>query len=330
MLKKTIYFLIFPFLFSLNLYGDWKTQRENLDKVHIINDFRIFFTYKGKNSLPEHNRIDQNYNGIPDYIENVALRLNLSKKLYIDVLKFQDPLKSRRYRDVKYIDVHVLKTDSSSSGDGVNVFKYKYYYFRDKAISIKLSNDLRSDTLTPSHEYFHTIQNGYSMFKNRWYTEGTSRWAEGVFKEGTGERKILPQNNLQLNQLFEKSYDAKYFWRKITYLCDTNKGKFEKQQWMDESIIGYPKLIKDNRVFGYLFMKYFFENLDNEDNKVSFLRGIKEYVWEEKDQKYNQENNIYILNALIKTIKSSCATDNEEIMSFLFVLDEYIKNYYGN
>lgn len=330
MLKKIIYILMILFLCSLNLYAGWKTPRENLEHVYILNEFRIFYTYKGKNSLPKFNRIDKNNNEIPDYIENLALRLNLSKKLYIDVLEFQDPLKSKRYQDVKYIDVHVLTSDSSSSGDGVNIFTYKYFNFRDKAIAIKLSNDLRSDTLTPSHEYFHTIQNGYSMFKNRWYTEGTSRWAEGVFREGTGQRKELPQNNLQLNQLFDKSYDAKYFWRKLAYLCDTNKGVFEKYQWMNNNIIGYPKLVKDNRVYGYTFMKRFLKNLDNEDNKVSFLRGVEEYGWDEKDQKYNVENNIHILNALMKTIKMNCKTDNEEITTFLFILDEYIKNYYAN
>ena len=323
-------YLIFFLILIYPLEANWKNERESLPKYYFIDEFRIFYDLTGPNALSLENQKDINKNDIPDYIENLALRLQLSKRLYTEVLNFRDPLLSERYKDVKYIDVHILKSESSSTGDGINIFNYKTFSKRDKVIVIKLANDLRQDTLTPSHEYFHAIQNGYSMFKNRWYTEGTSRWAEGVFAEGTGRRELLPQNNLELKELLAKTYDAQYFWRKLAYLCDSNNGTFEKHEWMDKSIIGYPKLIKDNRVYGYTFMKNFLETLDNEDYKLSFLRGVKEYEWKEKDQKYNTDNNIYILNALMKTIKSSCNSENEELKSFLLFLDKYIKNQYAN
>ena len=323
-------YLILLLIFIYPLESNWKSERESLSKYYLVDEFRIFYDLKGPNALPLENQKDINKNGVPDYIENLALRLQLSKRLYTEVLNFRNPLLSERYKNIKYIDVHVLKADSSSTGDGINVFNYRIFNQRDKAIVIKLSNDLRQDTLTPSHEYFHAIQNGYSMFKNRWYTEGTSRWAEGAFAEGTGRREQLPQNNLQLKELLAKTYDAQYFWRKLAYECDSNSGIFEHHEWMDQSSIGYPKLIKDNRVYGYTFMKSFLENLDNEDNKLSFLRGVKEYEWEEKDQKYNTENNLYILNALMKTIKINCNSENEELKSFLLFLDKYIKDQYAN
>ena len=318
---------IFIFLFLLITYlcASWKSEREALKYHYIVGNFRIFYDTEGKNALPLKNQADNNHNFIPDYVENIALRLELSKKLYTEVLNFQNPLQSQRYKDIKYIDVHILKTDSSSSGDGVNLYNYKTLPNKDKAIAIKLSNDLREDTLTPSHEYFHTIQNSYTMFKNRWYTEGTARWSEGIFKEGTGKRDPLPQNSAELKDLLKKTYDAQFFWRRLTYLCDKDEGHFQEDSWMQQSTSGYPKLIKDNRVYGYSFMKAFLQNLDKEDNEASKQRGVEEFEWKEKDQRENQDNNKYILKALHNTIATECKIKNDELTNFTNTIDLYIK-----
>lgn len=321
-----IRFLILIYISYISLNADWKIQRENLDNVYILDEFRIFYTLKGKDALPEVNRVDLDKNKIPDYIENIAFRLQLTKLVLIDELGFKNPLKSNRYKDVKYIDIHILNDDSSSTGDGIHQFDYVSLDNKDfKSIVMKLKTNLSNNTLTPTHEYFHIIQNAYSMFKNRWYTEGTARWSEKVFEEGTGRRDALPSNIEELNILLNRTYDAKYFWRKITYECDTNNGKFPYKSWMSESIGNYPKLLEDNRIYGYEFMRVFLENLDLQDDIVSKKRGFEEFVWKESEQKDNKNNNKYILKALNDTIINKCDINKDEIKSFLSLINMYIK-----
>ncbi len=69
-------------------------------------------------------------------------------------------------------------------------------------------NNLTKKTLTPSHEYFHILQNSYTMFKNRWYSESTARWSESIFKKGAAKQDNLPNSQKQIKELFDKTYDA--------------------------------------------------------------------------------------------------------------------------
>ncbi|XPV68930.1 MAG: hypothetical protein ACNI25_16745 [Halarcobacter sp.] len=319
---KTFFLIL---LLTISLNAGWKTQRENLDKVYILGDFRVFYTLKGKDALPRKNRVDLNKNSIPDYVENIAQRLNVTKELYTKILGFQDPLKSKRYRGVKYIDIHILNSKHSSSGDAVVTFNYKILDKEDEVISMKIRNNLDKDTLTPSHEYFHLLQNSYSMFKNRWYTEGTARWSERVFKKGTGKRGILPQNSRSLDVLLDMTYDAKGFWRKLAYLCDTNNGSFVNSLNLKTDVPNYPNLIEDRRIYGYEFIRVFLENLDKQDNIVSKKRGYGEFDWSEKNQKYNEDNNKYILKAVVDTINTVCPKTNQEINNFKIVAKDYIR-----
>lgn len=310
------------FLSYIFLEANWKTERENLDNIYKLGEFRIFYTLNGANSLV--NKEDLNKNSVPDYIENIAQRLKVSKDVFTELLGFHDPLKSRRYKDVKYIDIHILKSKNSSSGDGVFVFNYKILDTRDKVLSMKIRNNLSKSTMTPSHEYFHLLQNSYSMFKNRWYTEGTARWAERVFKKGTGKRDRLPQNINELESLLKQSYETKGFWRKLAYICDTNNGRFINSKNYQTNIIEYPNLIEDNRIYGYEFMKTFLENLDYQDSIASKNREIGEFSWTEKEQKYNENNNIYILRALNQTFIKKCFNKNE-IIKFIELINLYVE-----
>lgn len=318
--------LILIFLTFIFVQANWKTQRENLEHVYKLNEFRVFYSLSGEDALPLENQIDQNLNNVPDYVENIAQRLSVSKELFTNILNFQDPLKSQRYKNVKYIDIHILKSKNSSSGDGIVKYNYKILDTKDEVISMKIRNNLSKATMTPSHEYFHLLQNSYSMFKNRWYTEGTARWSERVFKKGTGERKVLPSNILELENLLEQSYETKYFWRRLAYLCDSNNGHFVNSLNLKTDVPSYPNLIEDNRIYGYTFVKKFLENLDKFDNVVSKIRGFHEFDWSEDEQKYNKNNNIYILKALNQTIEDNCPT-NKEILSFLKISKRYISKY---
>ena len=305
-------------------FANWKSEREGLDKYLFVDDFRMFYTLKGKHSLPKKNQVDKDKNNIPDYIENLMFRLIQSKKIYVDVLKFKNPLSSKRYKDVKYIDIHILKSEGSSAGDAVIFYNYKSFNNKYKSISMKLSNNLREGTYTPSHEYFHILQNAYSMFKNRWYTEGTARWSERIFKKGTGKREPLPKSQKELDKLLKKTYSTKYFWRRLAYICDTNNGRFLLPENFQTKFKDYPVFIEDSRIYGFDFMKHFFKNLGIEAKKASQDRGFNEFDWSEYEQRENTNNNKYILKALRVSIKQSCQPLNYEVRAFLNMLNNYL------
>ena len=60
-------------------------------------------------------------------------------------------------------------------------------------LTIDIDRDIGTRNLTPAHELFHAFQNGYTLFKNAWYTEGTARWAENAFREEPPANKTPPK-----------------------------------------------------------------------------------------------------------------------------------------
>lgn len=310
-------------LSAIFLYANWKSERESLDNVYTLGDFRIFYTFNGEHALPLENKVDLNKNLIPDYVENIAQRLYVTKQVFTNSLGFQDPLKSKRYKDVKYIDIHIMSSEKSSAGDEIVTYKYNILNTKDKVLSIKIRNNLTKGTLTPSHEYFHVLQNSYTMFKNRWYSEGTARWSESIFRKGIAKQDDLPNSGKEIEELFDKTYDAEGLFGRLTYLCDTNNGIFKNKIDLKTNIPDYPNLIEDSMVYGYEFIRIFFENLEKEDDYLSKKRAVNEFEWDEKDQK-SDENNIFILKALIKTINEICPKQNNEITEFTNIVEEYV------
>ena len=64
---KILVFIFFAIQSNL-LFAGWKTDRESLDQLYKVSGFRIFYTLKGKHSLPKKNSRDLNHNNVPDYI----------------------------------------------------------------------------------------------------------------------------------------------------------------------------------------------------------------------------------------------------------------------
>ncbi len=178
--------IIFCSIVPIFLYGGWQEEKESLEEVYFINEFRIFYSKDGKHKLPDHYMVDLNENMIPDYIEDIASQLTLSSEIFTKTLGFKHPLESVRYSNiVKYIDVHILNSKTGGgAGDAIIDYNYKAFKNQNKALSINLSNNLKLHSLTPMHEMFHLIQNGYTMFKNGWYTEGICPNGENYFLKG--------------------------------------------------------------------------------------------------------------------------------------------------
>jgi len=244
--------IMFILLLHISLSANWKTERERLHHVYMLDEFRIFYDTQGKHEI--FNLQDNNANKIPDYIENIALRFKYTRLIFTKALGFHNPLQSQRYKDVDYIDIHILNDNSNTTGDGIHHFNYRYFNNKNyKSIAIKLKPNLRDATMTPSY------------------------------------------------------------------------GHFQDEEWMHYNLKNYPSLLEDNRVYGYLFMRYFFETLDEIDDKAEKARNLKSYNWPEKEQK-SSANNSYILQALIKTIKHQHKNYNMETAQFLRVSTTYIKD----
>lgn len=319
-----IIFIVLVF-FSTSIPANDRSQREALDKVYIFDKVRIFYTLNGENALPAENRIDDNHNTVPDYVEKIATNLKIADAIFNKTFGFTQPLNNDRYRgNINFIDVHIMATRNFKGVTGDKNIEYKYKKIKNKgnkSIDIKLSNKLDNDTLTPMHEFFHLYQNGYSMFKNKWYKEGLARWIEYAFEEGVGEDKVLPETEEKLEKLLVESYGAKYFWNRLTLLCDTNKGVFEPPPEIEPLDNLY--IVRDHTLHGYEFIKYLLENLKKSSLRLAKDMGYSPYNWE--DNQKSDDNNKYILCAVKKTLLEQCkpAATNVEIQNFLQTLDNY-------
>ncbi len=194
-------------------------------------------------------------------------------------------------------------------------------------MSIAISTTIKAGNLTPAHELFHAYQNGYTLFKNRWLTEGTARWVEYAFRPDTGKQKPLPDSLKLLNQLLDATYDAQYFWNRVAFFCSKNLNQytFSVELGHSQYILSTEKVIKGKALYGYSFMANFFQNLRLFDLQASLQRGLDKYHWKESEQK-SKNNNIYILLALKKTIKQSNCDKNDEVSRFLMIVNEYIRS----
>ncbi len=313
--------LLCPISFPAN--ADWKTEREQLEKFHIVGPFRIFYSNTGKNALNESNRANKNANGTPAFIERVGNKLLFARRVYIESFGLADPLESERFKGrAQYIDIHFMHiSGQGSSGDGIH--HLNYLALPEKAtgsLIITLSSGLAPNSITPEHELFHTFQYGYTSIKNAWFSEGTARWAEYVFMEGTGEIKVLPRQLNGLEDALNMSYGAKFLWRRLAQLCDTNHSSFSPPKGMDISGL-YDTF--DFTIHGYKFMRSLYENLGSMEKTLSRQRGYSLFNWHESEKK-SPLNDKVILAALKQTISLYSCKQEVEMRAFLKVVDAYL------
>ena len=272
-------------MFTSTAYPGWKEHRSKLREMYKIDEFRIFYNLSGEDALPQEKQSDKNENGYPDYVEDIGMKLVSARNFFDIQVGLTHPLKSDRYNDkAEFIDINLLNMPLKSGGarngiayDGMSSFDRVRDKGVVKVLAVDLSNNLSPDNSTPGHELFHLYQNGYTMFKNRWYTEGTARWSEKILQNSLGKRSKLPSSRSEVKHLINKSYKASGFWNTICNKVDArSKGK--------------------------VFMKAFLEELQQMDDIASRDRGLEAYNWKESVQK-GPENNFYIWQAFIKTLE---------------------------
>lgn len=264
----------------------WKQRRSALERKHQVGEFRIYFALQGVDALPDAH--DENGNGIPDRIDNIALQLTTARDLYTQVLALRHPLQSPRYKGrAKFIDLHVGRlpltpggpANNGSAGDAVvNYFRPSDPAEGIDVLTIDISNTLPATNLTPAHELFHLFQNGYSMFKANWYTEGTARWVETALREGAGEPTRVPRNREELDQLFGQKYAAAGFWLALAHAADETDELPIPRRLLDVRYVGTGEpVIVDTRFNGGALLKRLLEALDEADDRAAAEWGLEPF-----------------------------------------------------
>jgi hypothetical protein len=270
---KTYIFVVLLVSFSMPCHAEWRERRSALPGMQQAGEFRIFYALSGPDALPD--REDANGDGTPDYVERIAARLSTARDTYRRSMQLRDPLQSPRYRnEARFIDVHLLSFPLSPKGPRHGIAYDELSSFarpadvgsKVKVLVIDIANDLSSDNATPEHELFHLYQNGYTFYKNRWFTEGMARWIEHIDKTSSGP---LPRSPADVQGLFSKTYETAAFWSAIAQRMDPAGG-------------------------GRAFIKPFLEELGRmDDQRIG--------QWSEKDQ-MSVANDVLIWRALQNTL----------------------------
>ncbi len=291
-------------LFPLALFAGWKDKYLSLEQVYKIEGLRIFYTLKGKEALPRNKRADRNRNGVPDYVEDIGAQLSAAMQIYTRVFKLKHPLKTKRYGSVDFIDVHLIGSLKGYNGmayDGI----IKFGRSQDKpgatSIFIDINHKITIENATPAHELFHLFQSGYTMFKNRWFTEGMARWAERIVKFGSGYSNLYsrPSARRDIEKLFKQNYEAGVYFITLSKLA-ADRMKLPTKIANIRYISSKKRVIKDELVYGAAFMKALLQQLARGSELEAQKHGLKRFFWKERRQK-SALNNWPIWQALLKT-----------------------------
>ena len=135
---------------------------------------------------------DDDENGVPDYVEEVADVAERSRELYIDALGFRAPVVDASFNlwddgGSEAVDIYLV--DFAGQGDG----QFSQDQCNDEGAcsgALLLENDFSGyayqsvseavDTVVP-HEFFHAIQAAYTELLPIWASEGMAVWAERQF-----------------------------------------------------------------------------------------------------------------------------------------------------
>jgi hypothetical protein len=286
--------------------GQFNLVRRQLGNHYDVGNIRVFYDTQGAHAVE---RVDQNANGVPDQVEDVARQSWVAYRLFVDTLEFPDPLHSPRYRQASVIDVNLLsKSTIKLNGiayDGLQRFGRPLDRPGARAISFDVATSVQpTESITPAHEMFHLIQNGATFFKTRWYTEGMARWSEHALQHG-GVGKIKyrgswPHSAGDRQRLFGQTYDAEFsLWNPLAARADP-AGAIPAEQ-IDPAVRGLTyvtgePVLKDLELTGWRLMRDVLAALGVADDVAFRELGYSE--WSETNQK-SSANSPFIYEAIM-------------------------------
>lgn len=256
------------------LPGEWREQRQG--------EFIVQYAVSGEHVL--HDFTDTKGDGLPDIVSDAMTQLIVMRDMLV-LLGFQLPLDSDRYQSqgVSRILVRFRGLDRLN---GRAFDEVRRLSSGECVIIIELSARYKSGNLTPAHELFHQVQNGYTPFKRPWFYEGTARWAETILGAPRVSSSALPNSDASRDVVWSQSYAAVSTWYGLIKKCD--------QLPMNVSVpdrlrnvryrSGRPVLV-DELILGHRYIRYALEQFGGLGNRVTQEFGLVEHRWPEKVQR---------------------------------------------
>jgi len=305
---------------KVSFQADSAEQRYTLQQ----NFFRIKYFLKGEHAVPA---ADTNKNGIPDFVEDVALQLRVAHYVFCELSGFRSPFKSARYPNLAYVDVFIYNRSTLENQDGLvlsSTFRLNGLAVSSsrfagdpvnpaaRSLLICLASDFDpKKSLTPTHEYFHLIQNSMSQLKNRWYFEGMARWSEdslGNRKQDTLSRSDLitmMENPAEQAELFAMSYNAaQKLWIPLANLCpDTSVSLPTDNPILNLKYSDGTRVMQDRIFMGARLMSAVLDGLAAIENVPFTAHNYGR--WTEENRR-DEKNNLYILRAIRQAMDKVC------------------------
>ncbi|WP_207395051.1 hypothetical protein [Bremerella alba] len=277
----------------------------------IAGNFRILYTLEGKSSVSKQ---DQDQSGVPDRIENLARQLNVAYRLYCEVLEFPDPLQSSRFKEATCIQVVVHHRENGNGTAYDELSRARPILGEspeEKVLVISIGTHVDPiHNVTPAHELFHLIQYGATYFKNRWYLEGMTRWAEhGISSQAIGDIRYdldgpWPQSSDEQAKLFYRSYDAEYtLWNPIAAVTDDAEILPRSTPLRELASVRYSDgtpVMEDLKLRGAAVMRDVLVELRRLDD-IAF-QELSYQRWSEANQ-VSENNNRYIYQGIMRSLK---------------------------
>lgn len=290
MLRLLIGCLVLNLAVAAQAADSWNRRKAKLDRFHRAGEFRVFYTLSGvRDALPPAARRDADEDGTPDFVQDVAAQLVAARRVFTEVLGLRHPLKSPRYGGKPEV-VNVNLMDFDDDGNGTTYDELSWTRRGDDpsevhSLAMDLSRKLKADNVTMAHEVFHLFQNGYTMFRNRWYMEGTARWSESAVDRDGYPAGRVPETDAERAELFRKSYDAVGFWNRVCLDADP-EGTPIPRELRELRYPGSGKpIITAEKVHGAAYVKALLEGLEEADLAMSREKGREPYRWSEDEQR---------------------------------------------
>lgn len=299
---------LLPVLFIQTAAAQTGAARASLTEVLVKGKMRFYYATEGPHAVQA---LDANGNGVPDQVEDIATQTQGAWLLLIDGLGFPDPFKGERFREARFLDVHLISKEVLKSNgvayDEIQRFKKAGDPPGTGSLCFNVAASVQATTnLTPAHELFHLIQNGACYFKNSWYTEGTARWSEkalGLGARSTGLQGPWPPSGSTWEEINTLSYNAAArFWEPLARHADP-AGDLPADQ-IPEAVktmryVNGEPVLKDLKLHGWEIIRDILVRLGEADDVAFRELGLKR--WSEADQR-SPANTIYIRQAVVNVL----------------------------
>lgn len=258
---------------TATLPGNWQEHRQG--------EFIFQYTLEGEHALKEPDAAPGQT--VPAVVQDVALQMQTTRAMF-QRLGYQLPLDSARYKGQGA--THMLVRFTSIRGMGQAFDEVSRLPSGECVLGVVLASRIKAGNLSPAHEYFHQIQNGYAPFKRAWFYEGTARWSESVLAQRDVQVRPLPQTPDELSQLWQESYSAFSAWNALAEQCDANGHRMPlTAQWRNLRYSNGQAVVLDDVLPGHGFMLRVLKALGALGERLSPHEGVPPYRWPEALQR---------------------------------------------